>query len=304
MKVKLLTLTLGLLFSITSFASHIMGGMLTVSQTSQDSTSIGAYFIMDQQGIIPPKQYVGQYEMVNGFYTYVGSVELSNPITSVHQGTYLVQYTSDYLDLDSNKYRFVATHCCWGLLNNSTNSNTHNFVISVDYWHIPNNSSTYMENPMWVNMQKDSINTMKPIWGVFNCFFSQSDSDSVTIEQTSLYSGYANGVFVPQVNQSPSNMYVGNDSITFLSSNLGPVGNGFEINEYRNGNKIGTIRIQWTFKVLSSTLGVEEINRTEDMKYEVYDWMGRYYGNDKLNLPTGFYILIYENRTSEKIYKQ
>lgn len=300
---KLILLLSLILSTFVTKASHIMGGMLTVSQTSQDSTSIGAYFIMDQQGIIPPKQYVGQYEMVNGFYSYVGSIELSNPITSTHQGTYLVQYTSDYLNLDSNQYRFIATHCCWGLLNNSTNSNTHNFVISVDYWHIPNNSSVYMENPMWVNMQKDSINTMKPIWGIFNCFFSQSDNDSVSIEQTELYSGYANGVFVPQVGQSPSNMYVGNDSITSISSNLGPVGNGFEINEYRNGNKIGTTRIQWTFKVLSSTLSVKEITTTENMNYEVYDWMGRYIGKDIKLVPGGFYVIRYTNGASEKIYK-
>ena len=301
---KILTI-LALIASFSAQASHILGGMLVVSQTSQDSTSIGAYFIMDQQGIIPPKQYVSQYELVNGFYNYTGSVELSNPITSIHQGAYLVQYSSDYLDLDSNKYRFVASHCCWGFLNNSSNSWTSDLVISVDYWHIPNNSTPYMENPMWINMQKDSVNTMKPIWGVFNCFFSQMEFDSVNFYQGELYSGYANGVFVPQV-QSPSNMIVNNDSICFVSSTLGRVGNGFIIDEYRNGQLIGTQRIQWTFNVLISTLSVEELEfRSFNYAY-IYNLNGEliYQGNEipwrELN---GMYIIV-RNGTSEKVFIQ
>lgn len=294
---KILTI-LALVASFSVQASHILGGMLVVSQTSRDSTTIGAYFIMDQQGIeIPAKQYVSQYELVNGFYNYTGSIELSNPITSIHQGAYLVQYSSDYLDLDSNKYRFVASHCCWGFLNNSSNSWTSDLVISVDYWHIPNNSTPYMENPMWINMQKDSVNTMKPIWGVFNCFFSQIESDSVNFYQGDLYSGYANGVFVPQV-QSPSNMIVNNDSICFVSSTLGRVGNGFIIDEYRNGQLIGTQRIQWTFIVRSSTLNIEE----SQIKKEIigkWDWHGR---QVKALEPHKFYVIRYDDGSFEKVF--
>ena len=150
-------------------------------------------------------------------------------------------------------------------------------------------------------MQKDSVNVMKPVWGIYNCFLSQLDTDSVNVTQTELYSGYANGVFVPQV-QSPSNMYVGNDSITFVSSILGSVGNGFQIDEYRNGQLIGVQRIQWTFRVLASTIGIEE-NTLEDLTYGVYDWYGRYLGTT-LEGQKGFFILRYNNGKVEKVFVQ
>jgi len=293
----LLALTLGLNVS----ASHLLGGMVTVAQTSQDSTSVGVYLISDASGITPPTNIsVEKWEMNSqGWYTLTGYVTLTSANTSNHQGTYLTTYTSDYLDLDSNKYRFIYKNCCWGMLNNSPNSFSAEFIISADYWHIPNNSLPYAENPLWVNVQKDSVNTMKPVWGIFNCFLSQFDNDSVNVTQTELYSGYANGVFVPQVNQSPSNMYVSNDSITFLSSTLGPVGNGFQIDEYRNGQLIGVQRIQWTFRVLTSTISIEEFNLPTT--YKVYDWYGRYLGTSLEN-KKGFFILKYSNGKTEKIF--
>ena len=52
------------------------------------------------------------------------------------------------------------------MLSNSSNSFSSEFVISADYWHIPNNSLPYAENPLIVNLQKDTLNTMKPIWGI------------------------------------------------------------------------------------------------------------------------------------------
>ena len=217
-----------LIAGFTASASHLLGGMVTVAQTSYDSTSVGVYLVSDAGGVTPPSTIsVEQWEMNSvGWYSLAGYVTLTSSSTLTHQGTYVTTYVSDYLDLDSNKYRFIYKNCCWGMLNNSSSSFSAEFIISADYWHIPNNSLPYAENPLWVNMQKDSVNVMKPVWGIFNCFLSQFDNDSVNITQTELYSGYANGVFVPQVGQSPSNMYVGNDSITFVSSILGPVGNG------------------------------------------------------------------------------
>lgn len=292
-----------LLVSLTSSASHIMGGMISVAQTSQDSTAIALQIVTDPQGISPSTLYVQQWEMNSvGWYDYVGTIEVHSPITFQHQGYNILSYTSDYLNLDSNKYRFIATHCCWGVLNNAPNSNSSNIVISTDYWHIPNNSTPFMENPLWINVEKNKVNTMKPVWGIFNCFFSNPDwNDIVEITKTELYSGYFNGVFVPQTSQSTTNVLASNDSITFVGTNLGPVGYGFEIADYRNGSKIGVQRIQWTFKVVNSTVGIEENIIDRNTEYKVYDWYGRYLGNTLEN-QKGFLILRYINGKTEKIF--
>jgi len=301
MKKLLLLLTLTL--SLTVNASHIVGGMVTVAQTSQDSTNVGVYLVTDPQGISPNTIYVEKWEMDSqGWYVQNGTITLTKSSTTSHQGMNVHTYISDYLDLDSNKYRFIYENCCWGMLSNSSNSFSSEFVISADYWHIPNNSLPFAENPLWVNVQKDTLNTMKPMWGIYNCFLSQFDTDSVNITQSDLYSGYANGTFVPQTHtQIP--LYVSNDSISWTPTTLGNFGTGFEIAEYRNGDKIGIQRIQWTFRVLSSTIGIEENVSDLNTSYEVYDWTGKFIGKDvnweELN---GLYIIKHSNGTIEKIY--
>ena len=140
---------------------------------------------------------------------------------------------------------------------------------------------------------------MKPVWGTFNCFLSQFDNDSVNVTQSDLYSGYANGVFVPQVHTA-LNMHVSNDSVSWTPTMLGNFGTGFEIAEYRNGDKIGIQRIQWTFRVLTSTIGIEENITDYNTQYRVYDWYGRYLGTTLEN-QKGFLILRYSNGKTEKV---
>ena len=302
----LITLVLGL----TANASHMMGGILQISNTGPDSTTIGLYLVAD--GFPGSNQYVSvELWSMNssGWYTLQSFITLDKVTQSTHQGTSTANYVSDYLDLDSNKYRIIYKNCCWPVLNNNASSSPPNeVVISMDYWHMADDgnhnwidSSPYMENPLWVNMQKDSVNTMKPVWGLFNCFFTNPGLDSVNLYQTELYKNYANGVFVPQT-QSPSNMYVGNDSITFVSSTLGPVGNGFQIDGYQNGNLVTVQRIQWTFRVVASTIGIEEDIVYRDTQYSVYDWSGRYIG-DNINWSElkGLYVIRYNNGKVEKV---
>lgn len=300
---KKLLVLLALAVGLTANASHLLGGMVTVAQTSQDSTSVGVYLLTDPQGISGPNTiYVEKWEMNSqGWYVQNGTVALDKSSTLSHQGMNVNTYVSDYLDLDSNKYRFIYKNCCWGMLSNSSNSFSSEFIISADYWHIPNNSLPYAENPLIVNLQKDTLNTMKPIWGNYNCFLSQLDNDSVNVTQSDLYSGYANGTFVPQVHTA-LNMHVSNDSISWTPTTLGNYGTGFEIAEYRNGDKIGIQRIQWTFRVLTSTIGIKEDIVYRDLQYSVYDWYGRYLGNT-LEGQKGFLILRYTNGETKKIFK-
>ena len=299
---KKLLVLLAFAVNLTASASHLLGGMITVAQTSQDSTSVGIYLLTDPQGIAGPNTiYVEKWEMNSqGWYVQNGTVALDKSSTLSHQGMNVVTYISDYLDLDSNKYRFIYKNCCWGMLSNSSNSFSSEFVISADYWHIPNNSTPFAESVLNINTQKDTLNTVKPVWGNINCLLSQFDNDSVNVTQSDLYSGYANGVFVPQVH-TQLNMHVSNDSISWTPTMLGNFGTGFQIDEYRNNQLIGTQRIQWTFRVVASRLDIEENGNDRNTKYKVYDWNGRYLGNT-LEGQKGFLILQYTNGKTEKIF--
>ena len=90
-------------------ASHLLGGMVAVAQTSYDSTSVGVWLIADPQGISPSSITVEKWEMNSvGWYVQNGTITLtqgSSPIP--FQGYNIINYTSNYLDLDSNKYRFI-----------------------------------------------------------------------------------------------------------------------------------------------------------------------------------------------------
>lgn len=264
---------LATLMTINVWASHLLGGMVGVFQTSQDSTTVGVWLITDPQGIsVPNTITVERWEMNSvGWYVQNGTVTLTQGTAPISfQGYNLVNYTSAYLDLDSNKYRFIYKNCCWGMINNSQSSMNSEFVISADYWHIPNNSTPYAQVPFIINQQINTRNTMKPIWG-WNSFLNEGDNDVVTISQGDLYSGYANGVFVPQAFTQLS-MSVSNDSISWIPNMLGKYATGFVIEDYRNGQLIGTQRAQWTFMVVNSTVGIEENIKPGWNK--IYDWNG------------------------------
>jgi hypothetical protein len=61
-------------------------------------------------------------------------------------------------------------------------------------------------------------------------------------------------------------------------------------------------RIQWTFKVVTSTMKIDENIGYRNIEYKVYDFSGKFFGNTLDNLSNGFYILRYEDGTTEKIY--
>ena len=175
------------------------------------------------------------------------------------------------------------------------------FIISADYWHIPNNSTPFARVPLLINQQVNTLNTMKPIWGVINCFMNEVDGDSVNVTQSDLYSSYSNGTFVSQT-YTPLNLQVSNDSISWTPSSLGKYATGFEISDYRNGQLIGVQRIQWTFMVVNSTLDIEEVEQTKH--YQVYDFFGNlFYEGDNIpyNYMKGLYI-IFDGDKTEKIH--
>jgi len=160
-----------------------------------------------------------------------------------------------------------------------------------------------MEQPLWINVEQNAVNSMKPVWGLYNCHFTNPNpGDSVNLHMTELYSSYSNGVFVPQV-QTSTNVLANNDSITFVGTNLGSVGYGFQIDKYRNGYLMTTQRIQWTFKVVLSTLDIEE-NKIEKEVIGVWDWQGRYIQKDMKGLSGDkLYLIRYTDGSYKKIFK-
>jgi len=292
-----------LLTTFVTKASHVMGGIIQVAQTSPDSTSIGLYIVSESFPPMPSSVSVQKWEMNSqGWYDYDGNITLDMVTTSTHQGYNTTMYISDYLNLDSNKYRFIYTNCCWGPLNNSSNTSNSEVVISTDYWHVPNNTTPFMEQPLWINVEQNAVNSMKPIWGLYNCHFTNPDGDSVNLYMSEIYSSYSNGVFVPQV-QSSNNVLADNDSITFVGTNLGSYGYGFQIDKYRNGYLMTTQRIQWTFKLVLSTLGVEE-NDIEKEVLGIWNWQGRYMGKHINHINhSGLYVIRYNDGSTEKIFK-
>jgi hypothetical protein len=302
MKKLLVMLTLALGFNLS--ASHLLAGGVGVFQTSQDSTTVGIWLISDSQGLPMPNSInIEKWEMNSvGWYVQNGTITLTKATSATFQGQLLTNYTSQYLDLDSNKYRFIYRNCCWGMLNNSTSSMNSEFIISADYWHIANNSTPYANIPFIINQQAGSRNTMKPIWG-WGAFLTNPDSwDNVSITQTDLHSGYANGVFVPQIYTQLS-MHVDNDSISWVPSTMGKYATGFEVKDMRNGQVIGVQRVQWTFIVVSSTLGLEENIADFNTQYEVYDWYGRHMGTSLEGLK-GLFVIRYSNGKAEKVLVQ
>lgn len=298
---KKLLLGLALSLGLNATASHMMGGIIQVAQTSQDSTSIGMYVVADAFPTLPNQVSLEMWVMDSqGWYTFDSYVTLDKINQSTHQGFNTANYGSDYLDLDSNKYRFIYKNCCWPILNNSTNSTQSDFVLSTDYWHVPNNTTPFMEQPLWVNVQSNAVNSMKPVWGIFNCHFTNPDGDSVNITKSEIYSSYSNGVFVPQV-QTSTNILANNDSITFVGTTLGAVGYGFQIDKYRSGYLMTTQRLQWTFIVRSSTLDIEESEIQREV-IGVWDWQGRYIQKDIKGLPGNtLYLIRYNDSSYDKV---
>ena len=299
-------LLLGLALTIATFtvqASHLLGGMVGVAQTSFDSTSVGVWLISDNTGIpMPNTIYVERWEWSGGVYTQSGSIALDKITTSTHQGTSLTNYVSDYMDLDSGQYRFIYKNCCWGYVLNSTSSMNSEFVISADYSHIPNNSTPYAVYPLWVNMQHYKLNTMTAIWGNIHCFFKNPDTDSVVIMQDSLWSGYSSGVFSIQ-NHQPLNMHVSNDSISWEPHSVGPHATGFRIEDWRNGQLIGVQRIQWTFRVVTSTVGIRELQSQDKTPVGVWNISGQYIQEDTKDLPAGqLYLVRYSDGSFQKLW--
>jgi len=305
MKLKTLSLVVALvLSSFTVKASYIVGGMISVAGNGSDSTSIGLFVVAETNTQMPSSISLQRWKKDSqGWYQPDGYVTVTGITQSNYHGFYIYNYGSDYFNLDSGDYRFIYKACCWPILENSSNSWDNEIVVSTDYLHsnIWSGNTPYMEQLLPINVQKNAVNSMKPIWGTINSHFVNPDNDSVNLSMTELYQNYSNGVFVPQTPQTSTNVLANNDSITFVGTTLGKHGYGFQIDKYHGNTLVSVQRIQWTFKVVLSTLSIEE-NEIEKEVLGVWDWQGRYIQKDIKGLTSALYLIRYSDGSYDKVF--
>ncbi len=311
MKRKVFIISLLLISVIPTKASHMLGGMISVHQYAFNSVQVEIKLVTGAGSTPQNSVLIERWsDDGTGNYSFVKYDTLSNTGLLQHQGSWVLNYSSDNLNLDSNKYRFIYSHCCW--LNGNVPGASSDFIISADYWHLPNHSLPRCLNPLWVNMQKDVRNTMKSLFGQMNCFFTGdflTNGDSIFFTQGPIIGGYSNNLFIPK-NHYALNMIVNNDSISWLPDTVNGItvnmnweyGTGFELQQYRNQVLIGVQRIQWSFRIKNSTVGIYEENISPEI-IEIWDWQGRVLQKDFKELSKDqLYILKYSDGSVRKVF--
>ncbi|MGB1569807.1 MAG: hypothetical protein ACPG89_01930 [Schleiferiaceae bacterium] len=311
MKSKVFIISILILGCFHSKASHVVGGMISVHQYAYNSVQVEMKLVTGTGNTPQTNVLIERWsDDGTGNYSFVKYDTLANSGLLQHQGYWVLDYTSNNLDLDSNKYRFIYTHCCW--LNANVVGLSSDFIISADYWHLPNHSLPRFLHPLWLNMQKDIRNTMKPMFGQVNCFFTgdfTNTGDSIFLTQGPVIGGYSNNMFVPK-NHHVLNMVVNNDSISWLPDTVNgfavnvnyDYATGFELQQYRNQVLIGTQRIQWSFIIKNSTVGINEENISPEI-IEIWDWQGRLLQKDFKELSRDqLYIIKYSDGSVRKVF--
>jgi len=239
-----------ILMSLSTFASHLMGGYIQTTQRGYtDTVDIWVTLFSDPQGVNNPNTItVSELKMVNSFYQTNTTISMTRTSQSTWQGMNVdVYYMSKVLT--SGDYRFIYTNCCRGSLTNSTSGPNSNFTISLDYKKTAagtvSNSAPILVNYLPVKwVVNDTASSI--------LFAVDLDGDSVRVVMDDAINQHANNVFVPIVPFSQLNSYghyqVQDDgTITWGPTVVGTFATGYKVEEYRNGSLIGTNRVQQVY---------------------------------------------------------
>jgi len=252
---KLLTLLLVTAMSVTSYASHLMGGYMQAYQRGfTDTVDLYVTLFTDPQGISQTTITVSEMELVNGFYQNPSNITITNPQTGYYQGMNVSQYHT-VLVLTGGEYRFVFTNCCRGSLSNASSSMNSSFTIGLDYLKtstgsVPNSSPILLNflPSTWVtgSQQQSMIFAIDP------------DGDSVLVEMDDALNQHGNNTFIPlspfsQLSSYGSYSVDPNGLIKWSPTTQGTFGTGYKISEYRNGSLIGVNRIQQVYSVVQGS---------------------------------------------------
>jgi len=244
---KLFLLVACVFFTLTTSASHLLGGYIQVMQVgTSDTLNVSAVLFSDPQGIgLPTTLTLNEYKLTNGFYQSTTNVSMTQTTTGTWQGVNVAMWSATIIRT-AGDYRWIYTNCCRGIHTNASSAMNSNFTMGLDYQKssVPNTSPILM-NFLPVNwVVGDTAQSI--------LFAVDPDGDSVVVEMDDALNQYANGTFVPLSPFSQLGNYgmynVDTDgTIEWSPSQLGQFATGFKVSEYRNGSLIGVNRIQQVF---------------------------------------------------------
>ena len=309
---KKILLSLLMVASTSTFASHILGGMLAMTHdpTSQpNNQSVALYLITDPQGILPVSQTVAVYIENNNFYQFSENITVTRAYTdTMADGNLLSTYTSGYKQFYMSKYRFVYSHCCRGMTVNASNSFTSDFLIALDVDRLNAvNNNTPMPTYMPTATIPQNWTTTADISSLIND--NLFENDSVQYEMWDALGQHANNTFVPlapfnQLNNYGTYTVGGGGLVSWTPLVVGNFATGYKLTEWRSGGiKASECYVQMTFTVIPSSIGITEFER-EKKVLGVYDMLGRYIQKDIKDLPSGQLYLVEYNTGFEKIFVQ
>jgi len=250
---KLLFLVVCVFSTLTTSASHLMGGYIqAVQRNLSDTVDLQVVLYSDPNGISSPTTlYLNEYKIVNGAYTTSGNVTLSQTSSTTWQGFNVYVYNTT-ITRNAGNYRWVYTNCCRGMLSNASSAMNSNFTIGLDYRKtavgVPNSAPILLNQlPMkWV--VNDTTQTF--------IFAYDVDGDSVIVEKDDALNQYSTtGTFVPlspfsQLDNYGTYYVDVSGLVIWGPTSSGVYGTGYKISEYRNGSLIGVNRIQQVYSVV------------------------------------------------------
>ena len=244
---KLFLLVACVFFTLTTSASHLLGGYIQVMQVgTSDTLNVSAVLFSDPQGIgLPTTLTLNEYKLTNGFYQSTTNVSMTQTTTGTWQGVNVAMWSATIIRT-AGDYRWIYTNCCRGIHTNASSSMNSSFTMGLDY----QKSSTPNTAPILLNLLP--VNWVVGDTAQSILFAVDPDGDSVVVEMDDALNQYANGTFVPLSPFSQLGNYgmynVDTDgTIEWSPSQLGQFATGFKVSEYRNGSLIGVNRIQQVF---------------------------------------------------------
>jgi len=250
---KLFLLVACVFFTLTTSASHLLGGYIQVMQVgTSDTLNVSAVLFSDPQGIgLPTTLTLNEYKLTNGFYQSTTNVSMTQTTTGTWQGVNVAMWSATIIRT-AGDYRWIYTNCCRGIHTNASSSMNSSFTMGLDY----QKSSTPNTAPILLNLL--------PVNGVVGdtaqsiLFAVDPDGDSVMIEKDDALNQYANGTFVPlspfsQLGNYGSYFVSTNGLVSWNPNTQGTFGTGYKISEYRNGSLIGLNRVQQVYSVVQGS---------------------------------------------------
>ncbi len=270
---KLITLIFGILIITSSYATHLMGGQISATYLSSD-TSGSHYFVeldvyRDTLGIpMNLNQYIEIYELdpVSGNYNFVFSdsitLGVSGPVTTMSSvyGVEIYHFT-DSITFPSNGYYMIKWEdCCRNeaiinMANPLSESMTFLTYVNVDSAN-PNSSPTYLTPPV-IYLPTNTV------WQ-YNPLPFDPDGDSLVWGLSVPLSG--NGVVAGYEDLSDTVLYSNTTGVFSMDTITGQitwdpkmVGNfvvSFAIQEYRNGVLVGAMSRDMQFVVVPDSTNI------------------------------------------------